>query len=60
MPVTRELGVHEGLFIYLNMSPITWFSKNQATIESSVFGAEFVAMKQGRRRFAGFASISCE
>jgi hypothetical protein len=24
-----------------------WHSKKQATIETSVFGAEFVAMKQG-------------
>ena len=27
------------------MSPIAWYSKQQATIETSVFGAEFVAMK---------------
>jgi hypothetical protein len=30
--------------IYLNMVPIVWFSKRQPTVESSVFGAEFVAM----------------
>eukprot|EP00934_Nitzschia_sp_Nitz4_P006827 Nitzschia sp. Nitz4//scaffold434_size7771//2174//3312//NITZ4_009151-RA/size7771-exonerate_protein2genome-gene-0.20-mRNA-1//-1//CDS//3329551831//6817//frame0 len=34
-----------GYFIYLNMAPISWLSKKQATIETSVFGAEFVAMK---------------
>jgi hypothetical protein len=33
--------------IYLNMAPIVWFSKRQQTVESSVFGAEFVAMKNG-------------
>jgi hypothetical protein len=33
--------------IYLNMAPIVWFSKRQPTLESSVFGAEFVAMKNG-------------
>jgi hypothetical protein len=33
--------------IYLNMAPIVWFSKRQPTVESSVFGAEFVAMKNG-------------
>jgi hypothetical protein len=33
--------------IYLNMAPIMWFSKRQPTVESSVFGAEFVAMKNG-------------
>jgi hypothetical protein len=36
-----------GYVIYLNMAPITWFSKHQPTVESSVFGAEFVAMKNG-------------
>ncbi len=35
-----------GFIIFLNMAPIVWFSKTQATIETSVFGAEFVAMKQ--------------
>jgi hypothetical protein len=33
--------------IYLNMAPIVWFSKRPPTVESSVFGAEFVAMKNG-------------
>jgi hypothetical protein len=36
-----------GFVIYLNMAPIVWFSKRQPTVESSVFGAEFVAMKNG-------------
>lgn len=36
-----------GFFIYLNMAPVDWLSKKQATVETSVFGAEFVAMKQG-------------
>jgi hypothetical protein len=34
-----------GFVIYLNMAPIVWFSKHHPTVESSVFGAEFVAMK---------------
>eukprot|EP00978_Attheya_sp_CCMP212_P033817 scaffold138503_cov34-Attheya_sp.AAC.7 len=36
-----------GFFIYLNMLPVAvaWQSKIQATVESSVFGAEFVVMK---------------
>jgi hypothetical protein len=29
------------------MAPIVWFSKRQPTVESRVFGAEFVAMKNG-------------
>jgi len=36
-----------GFFVFLNSSPIVWMSKKQATIETSVFGAEFVAMKHG-------------
>ena len=31
--------------IYMNMSLINWYSKKQLTIEASVFGAEFVAIK---------------
>jgi hypothetical protein len=34
-----------GFVIYLNMAPIVWFSKRQPAVESSVFGAEFFAMK---------------
>jgi hypothetical protein len=36
-----------GFIIYLNGAPIIWYSKKQGTIETSVFGAEFVAMKTG-------------
>jgi hypothetical protein len=36
-----------GFVIYLNMAQNVWFSKRQPTVESSVFGAEFVAMKNG-------------
>jgi len=36
-----------GFFIFLNSALIGWYSKKQATIETSVFGAEFVAMKIG-------------
>ena len=34
-----------GYIAFLNMAPVAWFSKKQTTIETSVFGAEFVAMK---------------
>ena len=33
--------------IFIQNSLICWLSKKQATIELSVFGAEFVAMKHG-------------
>jgi hypothetical protein len=36
-----------GFVIYLNMAPNVWFSKQQPTVESSVFGAEIVEMKNG-------------
>ena len=36
-----------GYIIFLNNYPIAWLSKKQATIETSVFGAEFVSMKIG-------------
>jgi hypothetical protein len=36
-----------GYMIFCNMALIDWLSKRQATIEGSVFGAEFVAMKHG-------------
>jgi hypothetical protein len=42
-----------GFVIYLNMAPIIWYSKKQSTIETSVFGAEFVAMKQGMETLRG-------
>jgi hypothetical protein len=29
------------------MAPIVWFSKRQPNVDSSVFGAEFVTMKNG-------------
>ena len=42
-----------GFFVFLNMAPIVWYSKRQPTVESSVFGAEFVAMKNGMETVRG-------
>ena len=42
-----------GYFIYVNMALIDWFSKKQPTIETSVFGAEFVAMKNVVEKLRG-------
>jgi hypothetical protein len=36
-----------GFVVYLNMAPIVWFFKHQPNVESSVFGAEFAAMRNG-------------
>ena len=33
--------------IYTNTASVQWLSKKQSTVDSSVFGAEFVATKQG-------------
>ena len=42
-----------GYFIFLNTALIDWLSKKQATIESSVFGDEFIAMKTGVEALRG-------
>ena len=34
-----------GIVIFVQGAPITWYSKRQNTIESSVFGSEYVALK---------------
>ncbi len=39
--------------ICCNLAPIIWLSKQQATIETSVFGAEFVAMKHRIKTLKG-------
>ena len=35
---------HSGIIIFVQNSPIIWYSKKQNTVESSSFGSEFVAM----------------
>jgi hypothetical protein len=35
-----------GFIIFLNDTPIYWFSKKQISVETSSFGSEFIAMKQ--------------
>jgi hypothetical protein len=42
-----------GFLIYCNMALIVWLSKRQPTIETSVFGAKFVAMKHGIETLRG-------
>ncbi len=42
-----------GSLIFCNMALIDWVSKKQATIETSVFGAKFVAMKHGVEKLQG-------
>ena len=42
-----------GFMIFMNMAMIKWHSKKQSTVEGAVFGAEFVAMKQGMEALRG-------
>ena len=36
---------HTGFIIYVNQSPIVWYSKKQSTVEASTFGSEFNALR---------------
>ena len=42
-----------GFFVFIKGALIQWLSKKQNTIETSVFGAEFVAMKIGMESLRG-------
>ena len=42
-----------GYFICLNQALIGWISKRQPTIESAIFGAKFVALKNDMESFQG-------
>jgi hypothetical protein len=42
-----------GFIIFCNLAPIIWLSKQQVTIDTSVFGAEFIAMKHGIKTLRG-------
>ena len=42
-----------GYFIFVNSAPVMWLSKRQTTVEASVFGSEFVALKTGIEALRG-------
>jgi hypothetical protein len=42
-----------GILIFCNLALIQWISKRQPTIETSVFGTEFVTMKHGIKALRG-------
>ncbi len=44
---------HTGFIIFYNLAPIIWLSKQQATIETLVLGADFFAMKHGIKTLRG-------
>lgn len=49
--VTRQSRT--GVLIFVNRSPVLWFSKKQSTIETSSFGSEFQALKVGMELLLG-------
>ena len=49
----RTRRSRSGFFVFLNCALVQWLSKKQPTIETSVFGAEFVAMKTGMESLRG-------
>ena len=42
-----------GYLIFINMALISWLLKKQPTVESSIFGAEFAAMKSDMEHLRG-------
>jgi hypothetical protein len=48
-----------GFLIFCNMALIDWVSKKEATIETSVFGAKFIAMKHGIEKLRGLQYKLC-
>jgi hypothetical protein len=48
-----------GFLIFLNMLLINWLSQKQPMVESSVFGAEFVAVKLGVETLRGIRYKLC-
>ncbi len=49
----RTRRLRTGFYVFMNTALVQWFLKQQATIETSVFGAEFVAMKIGMESLRG-------
>ena len=49
----RTRRSRSGFFVFLNCALVQWLSKKQPTIETSVFGAEFVAMRIGMESLRG-------
>ena len=50
-PKTRKSQT--GVLIFMNKAPIHWYSKQQTSVESSTFGAEFCALKTALEMIEG-------
>ena len=48
-----------GFCIFINMACVMWHTKCQATVESAVFGAEFIVMKQAMEASRGLRYKLC-
>ena len=48
-----------GIVMFLNYGMIDWLLKKQSTVEISVFGAEFCAMKHGIENLHGICYKLC-
>ena len=46
-------GLRSGFLICVKTTKVQWFSKKQSTLETSVFGGEFVDMKKGINALRG-------
>ena len=52
----KETRIYRTSFmVYMNKVMVQWLSKKQPTIETSVFGAEFVAMEIGMETLLGLS-----
>jgi hypothetical protein len=49
----RTRRSHTGFFVFMNTALVQWFSKQQVTVETAVFEAEFVVMKIGMESLRG-------
>jgi hypothetical protein len=50
---------HTGIIISVQGAPIMWYSKRQNTVESSMFGSEFIAMKTAIEQFEALRHKLC-
>ena len=46
-----------GVLHFLNQTPVEWFSKKQATVETATYGSEFVAAKTAVQQIMGFRQM---
>lgn len=46
-----------GVLHFINKTPVEWYTKKQATVETATYGSEFVAMKTGIQQTAGLRTM---